>query len=218
MGDLALTSDSSKLLMAVTDAVGRIEVNVLDTAGNVVKDSLGNDIKIDKIIRDAIARSNRKRKKGTKKSTGFILTPEAKALAAKFEQNKTRLPWPVSKGLVTRRFGVQKHPTIGGITINSTGIHLTTEKNAKAKSIFNGKVMAIQLTSEGKKSILVQHGNYITAYNNLAKIYVNKGDKITTGQNLGEIFTDKVTGKTTLVFVLYKNTKKLNPASWLLKR
>ena len=37
MGDLALTSDSSKLLMAVTDAVGRIEVNVLDTAGNVLK-------------------------------------------------------------------------------------------------------------------------------------------------------------------------------------
>jgi hypothetical protein len=37
LGDLALTSDSSKLLMAVTDAVGRIEVNVLDTSGIVLK-------------------------------------------------------------------------------------------------------------------------------------------------------------------------------------
>ncbi|MCH3883768.1 murein hydrolase activator EnvC family protein [Tenacibaculum aquimarinum] len=174
--------------------------------------------KIDKIIRDAIAKSNRNRKKGTKKSAGFILTPEAKALAAKFEQNKTKLPWPVEKGLITRRFGVQKHPTIGGITINSTGIHLTTEKNAKAKSVFNGTVMAIQLASEGKRFVLVKHGNYITAYNNLAKVYVKKGSKITTGQNLGEIFTDKITGKTTLVFVLYQNTKKLNPISWLLKR
>lgn len=174
--------------------------------------------KIDKIIRDAIAKSNKNRKKGTKKSAGFILTPEAKALAAKFESNKGKLPWPVNKGLVTRRFGVQKHPTLGGITINSTGIHIATEKKAAAKSIFNGKVLGVQLLSEGKKSVLVQHGNYITAYNNLQKVFVKKGDKITTDQKVGEIFTDKVTGKTTLVFVLYKNTKRLNPTDWILKR
>jgi len=174
--------------------------------------------RIDKLIRDAIARSNRKRKKGTKKSSGFILSPEAKALAVKFELNKGKLPWPVKKGLVTRRFGVQKHPTMSGITINSTGLYIVTEKYAKAISIFNGKVLGVQLLSEGKKVVLVQHGNYITAYNNLEKIYVKKGDNITTGQNLGQIFTDKVTGKTTLKFVLYKNTKRLNPSSWMLKR
>jgi len=174
--------------------------------------------KIDKIIRDAIARSNRKRKKGVKKSKGFILTPEAKALALKFEQNKGKLPWPVKKGLVTRRFGVQKHPTIGGITINSTGLHIVTEKASKAISIFNGTVLGIQLLAEGKKAVLVQHGNYITAYNNLEKVFVTKGDKVTTGQKLGQIFTDKVTGKTKLIFVVYKNTARLNPSSWMLKR
>ena len=174
--------------------------------------------KIDKIIRDAIAKSNKNRKTGTKKSTGFILTPEAKALATKFESNKGKLPWPVNKGLVTRKFGVQKHPTIGGITINSTGIHIATEKKATAKSVFNGKVLGVQMLSEGKKSVLVQHGNYITAYNNLQKVFVKKGDNIITDQNIGEIFTDKVTGKTTLVFVLYKNTKRLNPTDWILKR
>ncbi len=174
--------------------------------------------RIDKLIRDAIARSNKKRKKGVKKSKVFILSPEAKALAIKFEQNKGKLPWPVKKGLVTRRFGVQPHPTIRGITINSTGLHIVTEKSANAICVFNGKVLGIQLLSEGKRAVLVQHGNYITAYNNLEKVFVKRGNKVITGQKLGKIFTDKITGKTKLIFVLFKNTKRLNPSSWMLKQ
>jgi septal ring factor EnvC (AmiA/AmiB activator) len=192
--------------------------------------------KIDKIIRDAIARANRialakakaaaklksKSKSSSKrksvKKNEFILSPEAKALATKFEQNKTKLPWPVKEGLVTRRFGVQPHPTIGGITVNSTGLHINTSAGAVAECVFNGKVLAIQLTSEGRKNVLVQHGNYITAYNNLQNSYVKTGDKVVTGQKIGQIFTDKVSGKTKLIFVLFKNTTRLNPSSWILKR
>lgn len=174
--------------------------------------------KIDKIINDAIAKSRKGKKKTSKRSKGFALTPEAKALAGKFEKNKGKLPWPLKKGIVTRKFGVQKHPTLGGITINSPGIHITTEKNSRAVSVFNGSVFAIILQSEGKKSVLVKHGNYITAYKNLEKVFVKKGDKIERGEQLGKVFTDKITGKTTLVFVIYKNTKKLNPSSWLLRR
>ncbi len=172
-------------------------------------------LKIEKLIKEAIARANKK--KGTKKSKGFILSPEAKALAAKFSANKGKLPWPVKKGLITRKFGKQRHPTISGITVNSTGLHIATEKGSNAECIFNGKILAVQLASEGKKSVLVQHGNYISAYNNLATVFVKTGDEVTTGQSLGQIFTDKITGKTTLVFVLFQNTKRLNPSLWILK-
>ncbi|MBT5290000.1 MAG: peptidase M23, partial [Flavobacterium sp.] len=68
--------------------------------------------RIDKIIKDAIAKSNAI--KGAKKSKGFLLTPEAKALAVSFEQNKGKLPWPVESGLITRRFGKQPHPVYSG--------------------------------------------------------------------------------------------------------
>ena len=55
--------------------------------------------KIDKIIRDAIARSRaeaaKKKNKITTKTKGFTLSPEAKKLATRFESNKGRLPWPV---------------------------------------------------------------------------------------------------------------------------
>ncbi|GGG93777.1 peptidase M23 [Polaribacter pacificus] len=172
--------------------------------------------KIDKIIKDAIAKSNAN--KGTTKNTGFALTPEAKALAASFEKNKGSLPWPVDNGLVVRRYGTQAHPTLRGITITSTGLHIATNPNANAKSVFNGTVLAIQVLSGGKKAVLVQHGNYITTYNNLENLYVETGDKVVTGQVLGKIFTNKVTGKTILIFALHKETQRQNPSSWILKR
>ncbi|MFY0603952.1 MAG: peptidoglycan DD-metalloendopeptidase family protein [Flavobacteriaceae bacterium] len=171
---------------------------------------------IDKLIKEAIAKSNAK--KGVKKSKGFALTPEAKKLAIKFEQNKGNLPWPVESGLVVRRFGKQAHPTLSGITINSTGLHIITDKGKNAECIFNGTVLAVQVLAEGKKNVLVQHGNYISAYKNLESVFVKVGDTVTTGQQLGAIFTDKVTGKTKLVFVLFKNSQRLNPSSWIKKR
>ncbi len=64
---------------------------------------------------------------------------------------------------------------------------------------------------------MIRHGSYITSYNNLESAYIKKGDKIATGQKIGKIFKDKVSKKTTLVFVLFKNTTRLNPASWMMK-
>ncbi|WP_298781276.1 peptidoglycan DD-metalloendopeptidase family protein [uncultured Polaribacter sp.] len=180
--------------------------------------------KIDKIIKAEILKANRLAKskltnkpKSTKKNE-FILSPEAKALAAKFELNKGKLPWPVKECTVVRRFGEQPHPTFPGITVNGTGLHLVTSKGSNAEAIFNGEVLNILLGSGGTKNVLIRHGNYITSYNNLESTFVKKGDKIVTGQQIGKIFTDKVTAKTTLIFVLFKNTKRLNPASWMLKR
>tara|TARA_B110000238_G_scaffold120353_1_gene130366 strand:- start:4525 stop:5760 length:1236 start_codon:yes stop_codon:yes gene_type:complete len=180
--------------------------------------------KIDKIIREEIAKANRlarEKLKNSGKNTNkneFVLSPEARALAAKFELNKGKLPWPIEEGLITRRFGQQPHPTFPGITINSTGLHMVTRRGKSAAAIFDGNILNILVTSEGRKNVLIQHGNYISSYNNLDKLYVRKGDVVKTGEKIGQIFTDKVSGKTTLIFVLYKNTTKLNPSSWILKR
>ena len=180
--------------------------------------------KIEKIIRDEIAKANRIARNKVKNSgqsvskNEFVLSPEAKALAVKFESNKGKLPWPIEEGLITRRFGIQPHPTFPGISINSTGLHMVTRRGKSAAAIFDGKILNIQVSPEGRKNVLIQHGNYITSYNNLDKLYVRTGDVVKTGEKIGQIFTDKVSGKTTLIFVLYKNTTKLNPASWILTR
>ncbi|WP_299619231.1 peptidoglycan DD-metalloendopeptidase family protein [uncultured Tenacibaculum sp.] len=169
--------------------------------------------RIDRIIRAAIAKAN-KGKKGKAKKGEFLLTKAEKNLKAKFEQNKGSLPWPID-GVVTRKFGVQPHPTFKSITINGTGLHIRGKKGAAAKSVFNGKVLSITKSDKGTKSVMVQHGDYITTYSNLRTVFVKNGQSVTTGTSLGTVFTNKVTGKTDLIFVLNKNTTKLDPAKWI---
>ena len=187
---------------------------------NKIKEDKLIAVRIDKLIKEEIVRANRKikNKPKTVKRNEFILSPEAKVLAANFESNKGKLPWPIEQGLITRKFGVQPHPTFPGITINSTGLHFVTAKESDAEAIFDGEVLNILVGSGGIKNVMVRHGNYISSYNNIESSYVKKGDKIKTGQKIGKIFTDKVSGKTKLVFSLFKNTKRLNPSSWILKR
>ena len=191
---------------------------------NKVKEEKRVAARIDEIIKEEIERANRlalaklKNKPKETKKNEFILSPEAKALAAKFDLNKGKLPWPVKEGIIVRKFGVQPHPIFPGITINSTGLHFATSKGSDAKAIFDGEVFNILIGSEGTKNVMIRHGNYITSYNNLESTFVKKGDKIITGQSLGKIFTDKINKKTILVFVLFKNTVKLNPSSWMSRR
>ncbi|MCF6347407.1 MAG: peptidoglycan DD-metalloendopeptidase family protein [Flavobacteriaceae bacterium] len=171
------------------------------------------DKKIQRLILEAIARSNRK--SGNKKSTSFKLTPESKKLETSFIANKGKLPWPTKKGTVIRKYGKQKHPTLAGITIQSNGVQVATEKKAMARAIFDGTVLSIQLLPGRKKMVLVQHGNYITAYKNLDNVLVEKGEKVKTKQNIGTIHTDTTTGKTVLAFSLFKETKIQNPELWI---
>lgn len=175
---------------------------------------------IERVIKEAIAASRTSNKKTTTKvdvnakSSGFALTPEGKALASRFEENRGKLPWPVAEGVVTRKYGVIKHPTLPGIEIDSRGIHITTKKNASARAVFKGTVLAIQSVS-GRYAVYVQHGNYISLYMNLDKVYVSKGQHVNLKQPLGVVFTDKVTGNTELKFQIWRDSQKQNPIYWL---
>jgi len=171
---------------------------------------------IDKIIREAIKKSNKGSVKGTK-STGFKLTPENQKLASQFVANKGKLPWPVVKGYLTMRYGTQPHPVVKSTTIQSNGVRIATGKGAKARAVFNGTVLEIIVMSGNRKAVLLQHGNYISIYKNLASISVKKGDKLATKQTIGTVHTDKISGKTILWFVISKEVKTVNPAYWIHK-
>jgi len=170
------------------------------------------DKEIEKIIKAAIASSN---KKSGKSSATFELTAEKKALAANFVANKGSLPWPVEKGIVTLRYGKQQHPVVKTATIQSNGVRIATEKNAQVRAVFSGEVLAVSTIRHGNPTILIQHGNYITAYKNLAKVYVKKGDKVKTKQSIGEVFTNPSNGETILNFSVFKESTTQNPAEWI---
>jgi len=174
--------------------------------------------KLQSLIRGAIAKSTKKTvKKGSKKAS-IKLTPEAKKLADNFIANKGKLPHPVARGYVSRYFGQRRHEQLKKIMVKSNGWHYVTDKGSKARAVFKGKVAAIMVDKKTKlKTVLLQHGNYFTAYKNLDKLLVKKGENVSIKQELGIIHTDNTTGKTKLVFALLKNTTPQNPANWLKK-
>ena len=180
------------------------------------------DKQIEKLIRDAIAASNKKNadKRGVKDNSSSIrlaLTPESKLLAADFTKNKGKLPWPIKNGVVVKRFGNTRHPQLPNITTYCSGVEITTEKNAKARAVFNGEVMEIQKIKGASNAVFIQHGNYITVYQNLINVVVKKGDKVVTKQEIGSVATKVSSGKSILKFLIYQNDQKMNPSSWIYK-
>ena len=184
------------------------------------------DAQIDKIIREAIARSKAKAAKSstsksegkpaTARSTNFTLTAEAKLVGNNFQANKGRLPWPVEKGVVIMGFGKQRHPVVKSVMIQSNGVRIATDKDATARTVFDGKVLKVMVIRGGNKAVLIQHGNYISVYNNLDKVYVKEGQTVKTKQEIGQVFTGN-DNKSILKFMIYENSKIQNPSSWVYK-
>ena len=173
------------------------------------------DREIQRLIREAIAASNKAAGKTSKKA--FILTPEAKLLAKNFVANKGKLPWPVEKGLVVQRFGTQPHPVVKTTMIKSNGVTIATSVKSQARSVFDGEVMTVLSFKGNNPTVLIKHGNFITTYKNIAKVYVKKGDKVKSKQAIGEIFTNPQTGKTVLQFSVFNELKPQNPKNWIYK-
>jgi len=171
------------------------------------------DREINRLIREAIAASNKA--VGKKGNKTFQLTPEAKLIAANFQANKGRLPWPLEKGVVIQGFGRQQHPVVKTTTIQSNGVVLATEASAQVRAVFEGEVMSVIVIKGSNPSVLIRHGNFITLYTNLAKLYVKKGEKVAAKQPIGEVFTNQQTGETQLQFGIFNNVKALNPKDWV---
>ena len=171
------------------------------------------DKEIQRLIRAAIAASNKAAGKG--KAAVFTLTPEAQLIGKNFTANKGKLPWPVEQGVVTLGFGTQTHPVVKTTKIQSNGVTIATPDNAEVRAVFKGKVMQVFSFKGSNPGVLIQHGNYITSYSNLAAVYVKKGQTIEAKEVIGKVFTHPNTGKTELKFSVFQNTTPVNPKGWV---
>ena len=171
------------------------------------------DREIERLIKSAIASTNKKA--GSSASAKFILTPEAKMVADNFSANKGRLIWPVEKGIKSQGYGVYSDKLYPGIKHRNNGVTITTDKGSKARAIFEGEVIAILSVPGGGKGVTLKHGNYISTYYNLSKLYVKKGDKVAVKEVLGDINTNRFDGSTKLKFYLYRDSNRLNPEDWI---
>ncbi|MBD3747993.1 MAG: peptidoglycan DD-metalloendopeptidase family protein [Sphingobacteriales bacterium] len=156
----------------------------------------------------AKAKSEGKTAPNSKNNTGSILnsTPEALKLSADFVSNRGKLPWPVANGVVTQYAGMQK---IQNVTVENTGWTIQTNPSAAIRSVFSGEVRTV-LNLYGYNLVLIQHGQFFTAYKFHGSASVSKGDKVKVKQIIG-----KAGDQAEIEFHIYKDKQELDPKSWL---
>ena len=168
---------------------------------------------IEKIIAEEIRKAKEREAAAKKNNTSSI----DYNLSSSFEQNKGKLPYPVTQGIITGKYGLNQHPTQRDVKVKNDGVDISTTKGSKAKAVFDGVVCGS--TSQGNNNvILIRHGLYFTLYSNLERVYVKMGDKVKTGQDIGLIHTNVSDGKTILHFeIWHENKTSLNPSLWIRK-
>jgi len=159
----------------------------------------------------AIAAAEKAAKEKSKAAAAAI--KESKALTSSFGGNQNKLPWPVSTGSVVRKYGRQKHPVLGIEEIN-LGIGIQTVRGENVRAVFPGKVIKITEIPGMNKIVMIQHGEYITVYGRLKKVYVKKDQEVSAKEAIGEVFTN-MDNESQVEFQIWKGNTHLDPEAWL---
>ncbi len=136
------------------------------------------------------------------------------ALSSSFEENKNKLPWPVSTGFISQRFGRQNHPVLKGIVLQNDGVNIQTKQNEKVKSVFEGEVRSVAFIPTFGRTVIINHGEYYSVYTGLKEVYVKSGQKVTTNQEIGQVISNNE-GISELRFQILKKFTPLDPQAWL---
>jgi murein hydrolase activator len=146
-----------------------------------------------------------------KKGVAMPLNAKETSLAASFNANRGKLPWPVDNGYVSIPFGSYK---LDNLTMDNPCISISTPSaGVPVKSVFEGVVSGVTNTGEGM-FVLVKHGNYFTGYT-LASASVSKGQSVATGQTLGRASGADDGSGGQVDFYLMIGEKNVNPRPWL---
>jgi septal ring factor EnvC (AmiA/AmiB activator) len=144
-------------------------------------------------------------------------TPEEKLIGENFAENKGRLPWPVEKGLITSRFGVQTNPVLKYVKENNVGIEITSTGRMAARSIFKGEVTRVFPIRGSNMTVIIKHGKYFTVYNNIVNVKVKPGDLVETKQYIGDVYSDPANSDNCVLEFMIYETKFQDPEVWIAK-
>lgn len=144
-------------------------------------------------------------------------TAADRALSGSFEGNRGRLLFPVRGNYtIVRGFGRQRHPELGNVVTDNSGIDIAVAAGGSARSVFEGVVSGIFTADGYNKVVMIRHGNYISIYAGLSSVRVRSGQKVAANTDIGTIAPDPQYGnRPVLHFELRKERVKLNPSQWV---
>ena len=182
--------------------------------------------KLEEAKRQAAEKERAKNNPSSNNNTTTSVTPAPKAstrreaiplnaketsLAASFNANRGKLPWPVDNGFVSIPFGMYK---VDNLTMDNPCISISTPTaGVPVKAVFEGVVSGVTNTGEGM-FVLIKHGNYFTGYT-LASASVSKGQSVSTGQAVGRAAGADDGSGGQVDFYLMVGEKNVNPRPWL---
>ncbi len=184
----------------------------------------------ERLAREKAAREKAERERAEREARGEAPKPETEAekldlsgmtdeevkLASSFTASKARLPWPV-RGFVTDHFGRQAHPVLKGIIVDNLGVDIQTNAGEPVRAVYDGLVLDVNSMPGYGYVVAIQHGDYMTVYAKLRSASVRPGQRVKARDNIGVVATDGE-GTSELQFQVWRNTTKLNPESWLIRR
>jgi septal ring factor EnvC (AmiA/AmiB activator) len=152
---------------------------------------------------------------GDRPYSALETTEEGREASISIENSKGALPWPVDRGNVFVHFGVENIPGTK-LNRNSDGIEIAVPKGSAVKSVANG---VVKYTGDinGDLTVILQHGKYFTMSTHLSSINVSVGQEVKAGTVLGRSGIN-LEGEGSLLFVLSKEGKSIDPENWLKNR
>jgi len=187
----------------------------------VVKEKPNNEIKPTKVKTptNVIVPEKVTPKPKVEKEVVFVESDENIALGTSFATNKGKLPWPVSSGSITEKYGRNAHPTLSGVFTNNNGIDISCPIGQSVRAIFEGEVTSVFTITGAGKVVIVTHGNYKTVYSNLQSTDVKIGSKVQTKQKIGTLLSEGNISICHFEIQLVANgaIQSLNPSLWISK-
>jgi septal ring factor EnvC (AmiA/AmiB activator) len=227
---LTVTKNEKTLLLESS----QIEVGILDSEQSSQKTLLSKLRKKEKQLKKKLQSKQRLAKKldkqilkiieeeirlakanASKESDVLALTPEEQELADSFNSNKGKLPWPVERGVIIERFGVQAHPVLRGIETFNNGVKITTEEGALIRAVFEGTVSRIIEIPGAGKAVIISHGDYFSVYSHLLEVSVKRGQSVLLKEKIGTVLTKTNTNESITELQIWKGGEKMDPSSWL---
>ena len=149
-----------------------------------------------------------------RRAVRVALTPETALLSSSFSGNRGRLPWPVSRGFISQRFGRHPHPVLKNVTVENRGVDIQTGAGEPVRTCFDGKVLTIANIAGMNTIVMIQHGDFFTVYAKLRSVNVHEGQRVSAREVIGTVATDSE-GTSEVQFQVWHNSANLNPETWL---
>lgn len=138
-------------------------------------------------------------------------------IAEQFRASRGSLPWPVNEGVITTKFGNKVDPVFRTV-ISNFGIEISTEPRSPVHVVHDGMVTDVVDVHGYDTMIIVNHGNYITAYGNLTEARVRRNTVVRRGDVIGLSGDENSYNGSVVFFLVRDGNNNVDPQQWITSR